>query len=267
LVLIAMLALWSIINEKKIDLKRNELGLASAIGGLRDSTGELIGESFSTEKLSIGKALWQARYELPLPVIIIGGIYGGFFTTAESATMVLLYTMLMTFVLYRDIPLNRFGEIVTESMALKGAVLLILLCALGLTNYLVDQEIPNLILDTFRSHITSQWAFLLALNLFLLCVGSIMDVFSAIIVVLPLIIPMANEFQVHPIHLAMIFLTNLEIGFVTPPLGINLFISAQRFKKPITLLYKSIVPFIILQFIALLLITYIPSLSLFAIKK
>ncbi len=146
------------------------------------------------------------------------------------------------------------------------AILLILCCALGMTNYLVDEEVPMKILELMRHYITSKVMFLLFLNVFLLIVGCLMDIFSAIIVVVPLILPIAQEFQVDPIHLAIIFLTNLEIGYITPPVGINLFISSFRFNKPVTTLYKASLPFLILLIIALGIITYIPSLSLFWFK-
>ena len=151
-------------------------------------------------------------------------------------------------------------------MSLVGGILLILCCALGLTNYLVDEEVPMQIMEFMRTYLTSKYSFLLFLNIFLLIVGSMMDIFSAIIVVVPLIAPIAEEFGVNPVHLAIIFLTNLEIGYITPPVGINLFISSFRFKKPVTELYKASIPFLILLVIALAIITYVPVLSLWLIE-
>ena len=148
-------------------------------------------------------------------------------------------------------------------MSLVGAILLILCCALGVTSYLVDAEIPMKILHFMREFITDKYVFLACLNIFLLLVGSLMDIFSAIVVVAPLIVPIASEFDIHPVHLAMIFLTNLEIGYITPPVGINLFISSFRFQRPVVELYRSSLPFLALMLLALLLITYIPALSLF----
>ncbi len=158
----------------------------------------------------------------------------------------------------KDIP-----RVILDSMSLVGAILLILCCALGLTNYLVDEEVPMKILDLMRTFISDKYTFLVFLNIFLLIVGSMMDIFSAIIVVVPLIVPIATEFGVHPVHLAIIFLTNLEIGYITPPVGINLFISSFRFKRPVTELYKASFPFLLLLLVALVIITYVPSLSLF----
>lgn len=218
-------------------------------------------KTFSFAKLK--EALWQARYELPLPVIILGGIYGGFITATEASAITAFYTLIMVTFLYKDLDLVKdIPSVIRESMTLVGAILLILCCALGLTNYLVDEEVPMKILDMMREMITNKYVFLLFLNVFLLIVGAMMDIFSAIIVVVPLILPIAEEFGVDPIHLAIIFLTNLEIGFITPPVGINLFISSFRFEKPVLSLYKASVPFLILLIIALIVITYIPWLSL-----
>jgi tripartite ATP-independent transporter DctM subunit len=151
-------------------------------------------------------------------------------------------------------------------MSLVGGILLILCCALGFTNFLVDEEVPLKIFTLMKTFLHDKYSFLLFLNIFLLVVGCLMDIFSAIVVVVPLIIPIAAEFGVDPIHLAMIFLANLEIGYLTPPVGINLFIASFRFNKPITELYRASIPFLILLIIALLIITYIPALSLFWFK-
>ncbi|MBT7668649.1 MAG: TRAP transporter large permease subunit, partial [Bdellovibrionales bacterium] len=173
------------------------------------------------------------------------------------------YILVLETVYYRDLNFKKdIPKIIMDSMSLVGGILLILCCALGLTNYLVDEEIPLKILDWMREFLDNKYSFLLFLNLFLLVVGSLMDIFSAIIVVVPLIIPIAAEFDIHPVHLAIIFLTNLEIGYITPPVGINLFISSFRFGRPITELYRASFPFLLLMLFALLLITYLPILSL-----
>jgi C4-dicarboxylate transporter DctM subunit len=218
-------------------------------------------QKFSFEELK--KSLWEARYELPLPVIVLGGIYGGFITATEASALTAFYVLVMVCFLYKDLNfIKDVPKIIKESQTLVGAILLILCCALGLTNYLVDEEVPMQILDLMKQFITNKYVFLLFLNVFLLIVGSMMDIFSAIIVVVPLIIPIAAEFGVDPIHLAVIFLTNLEIGYITPPVGINLFISSFRFKKPVLTLYKATVPYLFLMLFALVLITYVPWLTL-----
>lgn len=208
-----------------------------------------------------------AFLEILLPVGVLVGIYGGFTTATEAAALTAFYIFVIECFVYRDLhPVKDLPNVILDSMSLVGGILLILCCALGLTNYLVDEEIPMQILDMMREFLTNKYSFLLFLNIFLLIVGSLMDIFSAIIVVVPLIIPIAEEFGVHPIHLAIIFLTNLEIGYITPPVGINLFISSFRFKKPVTELYKASFPFLLLLLVALVIITYIPALSLFMVE-
>ncbi|MBK24451.1 MAG: C4-dicarboxylate ABC transporter [Halobacteriovorax sp.] len=205
--------------------------------------------------------------ECLLPVGVLVGIYGGFTTATEAAALTAFYIFVIECFVYKDLDIFKdIPNVILDSMSLVGGILLILCCALGLTNYLVDEEIPMQILDMMREFLTNKYSFLLFLNIFLLIVGSLMDIFSAIIVVVPLITPIAEEFGVNPIHLAIIFLTNLEIGYITPPVGINLFISSFRFKKPVTELYKASFPFLILLIIALLIITYVPALSLYMVE-
>jgi C4-dicarboxylate transporter DctM subunit len=215
--------------------------------------------------------LWQsfkgALPEVLLPVGILTGIYGGYTTTTEAASITAFYVLVMECFYYKDVKLFKdIPKIILDSMSLVGGILLILCCALGITNYLVDEEIPMKILAFMKEFLTNKYSFLLFLNIFLLIVGSLMDIFSAIIVVVPLIVPIATEFGVHPIHLAIIFLTNLEIGYITPPVGINLFISSFRFKRPVTELYRASFPYLLLLLFALIIITYVPELSLMWVK-
>lgn len=241
ILLIIILSAWSMV-QKKDGSEKMEAQLAA---------------------VSFKQALWDARFEIPLPFLILGGIYGGFVTASEASALTAFYVFMMEVFLYKDISIKKdIPHIIKESMTLVGAILLILCCALGLTNYLVDEEIPMKILAMMKQYIDSKYMFLLFLNIFLLIVGALMDIFSAIIVVVPIILPMAEEFGVDPIHLAIIFLTNLEIGFITPPVGINLFISSFRFDKPVLELYRASFPFLILLLIALLIITYVPSMTL-----
>lgn len=209
-------------------------------------------------------ALWDARYELPLPVFVLGGIYGGFVTANEASALSAFYVLMVNTFVTKDLSMSQdIPKVIVESLTLVGAILLILCCALGLTNYLVDEEIPMKILEAMRTLITNKYVFLLVLNIFLLIVGCLMDIFSAIIVVVPLILPIAEQFGVNPLHLAIVFLTNLEIGYITPPVGINLFISSFRFNRPVLELYKVSIPFLFLMLLALIIITYIPWLTLF----
>ncbi len=209
------------------------------------------------------EAARESIWEICLPFIILIGIYGGFTTVSEMATLTALYVLVVEFFIHKDLTFKKdFSRIILESMYLIGGILLILCCAMGFTNFLIDQEIPNRILDVMKEIFHSKYSFLLFLNIFLLAIGALKDVFSAIIVVVPLILPVAREFDIHPLHLAIIFLTNLEIGYIAPPFGINLFIASARFKKPVLEMYKAAIPFVVLSFIALMIITYIPFLSL-----
>ena len=213
------------------------------------------------------QALRQAWLEALLPVAVLAGIYGGYVTVTEAAAFTALYVFVIEVFIYKDLSMSKdLPRVIIESMSLVGGILLILCCALGFTNFLVDEEIPLKIFALMKEFLHDKYSFLLFLNIFLLIVGCLMDIFSAIVVVVPLIIPIANDFGVDPIHLAIIFLANLEIGYLTPPVGINLFIASFRFKQPITKLYKSAVPFLILLIIALAIITYVPDLSLFWFK-
>jgi len=212
------------------------------------------------------KALKESLWELPLPFVVLGGIYSGFFAISEAAAISVVYVLLVEVVIYRDIRYKNLPAIMKQSMVLMGGVLIILGAAMGLTNYLVDAEIPMQMLDFFKAHIQSKILFLIVLNLFLLAVGCTMGIFSALVVVIPLLAPITQAYGIHPIHLGIIFLTNLEIGASIPPLGINLFIASMRFEKPVLRLYIASLPFIVILLIALALITYWPWLSLVLIE-
>jgi len=212
---------------------------------------------------ALARALRESAWELPLPVLILGGIYGGFYTAAEAAAVTAFYVLAAEVFVYRDLDLWRdVPRIARESMILVGVILVILGAALGLTNYLVDQQVPQRLLAAMKALIVNRWVFLLALNLFLLAVGCMMDIFSAIVVVTPLILPIARDFGVHPVHLAVIFLANLEIGYTTPPVGLNLFIAANRFRVSLTEVWRASVPFLWWRLLALALITYLPEITL-----
>jgi len=216
--------------------------------------------------LEVFKALKDAIWELPLPIVVLGGIYSGYFAVSEAAAITAAYVLLIEVVIYRDIKWRELPQIMRKSMVLVGGILIILGAALGLTNYLIDEEIPMKILDFFKTHIASPFVFLVVLNLFLLAVGCIMGTFSALMVVVPLVTPIADAYGIHPVHLGIIILTNLEIGASIPPLGINLFISSLRFEKPVLRLYLASLPFIAILLFALVIITYFPWLSLAFLK-
>ncbi len=217
-------------------------------------------QSFSLQEL-LG-ALREARWELPLPVLVLWLIYGGVVTAAEAATVTVVYLLIVEVVIHRELGLKDLVRLTRESMSIVGAILVILGCALGLTSYLVDAQVPQHLLEWIAAHVESRLTFLLLLNLFLLVVGCMMDIFSAIVVVVPLIVPLAAKFGVHPVHLGIIFLTNLEIGYMTPPVGLNLFIAGFRFKRSLLSLYRASLVFLLLLLLALALITYWPGFSL-----
>ncbi len=209
-------------------------------------------------------AVRESIWEIPLPFIILLGIYGGFFTVTEAAAVTVMYVIVIESLVYKDISLARdLPPIMRNSMVLVGSILIILGTAMGFTSYLIDEQIPMQALEFVQNHIESKWTFLIVLNVFLLVVGCVMDIFSAIVVIVPLIIPIAESFGVNMVHLGIIFLTNLEIGYSTPPVGINLFIASSRFEEPVVKLYKATLPFLALRLIVLLLITYISWFSLF----
>jgi len=235
----------------------------SAYGLYRGRRDRVTRDPWSLRAVAAG--LRGAAWEVPLPVIVLGGIYSGTFTVSEAAAITALYALVVEVLVYRDIPVRRLPAIVAESMTLVGGILVILACALGLTNYLIDAEVPMRILDWMQQYVSSKYTFLLILNLFLLVVGCLMDIFSALIVVVPLIVPVATGFGVDPVHLGIVFLTNLEIGYLTPPVGLNLFISSYRFNEPVIKLYAASVPFLLLLLGSLLVVTYIPAISLFLV--
>jgi len=210
----------------------------------------------------VGIAIKETLWELPLPVVVLGGIYSGYFAVSEAAAITAVYVLLAEVVIYRDIRLGQLPEIMKKSMVLVGGILIILGAAMGLTNYLIDAEIPMQLLDFFRTHIKNPILFLVVLNIFLLAIGCTMGIFSALVVVVPLFTPLAEAYGIDPIHLGIIFLANLEIGASIPPLGINLFIASMRFDKPVLQLYVASLPFIAILLLALAIITYLPWLSL-----
>jgi C4-dicarboxylate transporter DctM subunit len=265
--------LYGLVSETSID----KLFIAGIIPGLLMvvlmsiySVGKMRKVNPTVEPFSAKKA-WEATkgaaWEIPLPFIILVGIYGGFFTATEAAAVTAFYVLIVEVFIYKDIHLTKdLPRVMKDSMILVGGILVILSAAMGLANYMIYDEIPMQILEWMKTFISSKVAFLLVLNVFLLVVGALMDIFSAILVVVPLITPIAINFGVDPVHLGIIFLANLGIGYSTPPVGMNLFIASFRFEQPILKLYVATIPFLIILLIALGLITYIPELSLWLVE-
>ena len=238
------------------------LGIYSIICGAKTTSRV----KFSWKEL--GRATRAVAWELPMPLLVLAGVYGGYTTASEAAAVAAFYVFIAQVFIYKDLKIKTdVPRIMKESMVLVGAILLIVAVALGFTNFLIDQEVPMKIFDLTRKYITSQFMFLVVLNVFLLIVGCLIDIFSAIIVVVPIIVPIALGYHVNPIHLGIIFLTNLEIGYLTPPFGLNLFLSSYRFKRPIAKVFIDTLPFLLILMVALIIITYVPSLSLTLLEK
>jgi tripartite ATP-independent transporter DctM subunit len=237
--LVVLLSAFSMLQSQRSAVPKAPFSLAELIGAVR-----------------------AAAWELPLPFIVLGGIYSGYFAVSEAAAITAVYVLVVELIVYRDVRWQDLVGIMKKSMVLVGTLIIILGAAMGLTNYLVDEQIPMQLLDGFKAHIENKILFLVVLNLFLLAVGCTMGIFSALVVVVPLLAPIAQAYGIHPIHLGIIFLTNLEIGASIPPLGINLFIASIRFEKPVLRLYAASLPFIAILLLGLAFITYLPWLSL-----
>lgn len=210
---------------------------------------------------NIKSALIESKWEIAIPFIIMFGIFGGYMTLVETAAISALYVLFITVVVYRDISFSKVGNILIDCCALIGGVLIILGVAMGLTSYIIDAEVPMTLLEWVKTNISSKYIFLILLNVFLLIVGCMMDIFSATIIVVPLIKPIAAYFGIDPIHLAIIFIANLELGYLTPPVGMNLFLSAYRFDESMKSVYTSTMPFYFVMLFCVILITYFPILS------
>ncbi len=208
-------------------------------------------------------AIWAAKWELAMPFIVLGVLFSGIATTVEASAVTALYALVVQTFVHRDISIRRdLLRVFAECVGVVGGVLVILGVAVGLTSYLVSAQVPAHLLEWTQGHITSQLTFLFALNLFLLVVGALMDIFSAIVVVVPLIVPLGLAFGVNPIHLGIIFIANLEMGYLTPPVGLNLFLASYRFKKPMMEVTRAALPMLGILGIGVLVITYVPVLTL-----
>lgn len=208
-------------------------------------------------------ALWDAKWELLLPAIILLGLFGGFGTLLETAALAVVYTLIVELVIHRELDLRRdVPRVLVASAAIVGGVFAILAAAMGLTNYLIDAEVPVRVAAWVSNHIDSRFVFLLVLNVLLLAVGCLMDIFSAIVLIVPLLRPVSESFGIHPLHLGMIFLVNLELGYLTPPVGMNLFLAAYRFERPLPEVCRNAIPFLLALLGVVLLVTYVPALTI-----
>jgi tripartite ATP-independent transporter DctM subunit len=206
-------------------------------------------------------ALWEARWELLFPVVALVSLFAGFATPVEAAALTALYAFVAEAFLHRDMSVKHAVKVMTECGLLIGGVLLILGVALGFVNFLVDAEIPSKGVEWVTASVESPLLFLLLLNGFLLVVGALMDIFSAIIIVVPLIVPLGAAYGIDPVHLGIVFLANMELGYLTPPVGMNLFLASYRLNRPMPEVYRSIVPILLVLLAGVLLITYIPAMT------
>jgi tripartite ATP-independent transporter DctM subunit len=236
------------------------LGLVMAWGIREGLTGNARRTPFAWREV-LG-AVNEAKWELLMPVIVLVAIFGGFATLVEAAALTALYAFATQTFVHRDLGLRRdVPRVLSESVVLVGGVLVILGAAMGLSSYMVDAQVPAHLVEWTRGHVHSAAMFLLGLNLFLLVVGCLMDIFSATVVVVPLIVPIARAFEINPVHLGIIFVANLELGYLTPPVGLNLFLASYRFKRPMLEVTRAALPILAILGLGVLLITYVPWLT------
>ena len=222
-------------------------------------------QAFSWKQLA--SAIRESGWELPLPVAVLGGVYSGYFAVSEVAAVTALYVFIVEVFIRKEISFKQLPSVMRESMVLVGAILIILGASLASTNYFIDAQIPSKLFSFIHAHVDSKLTFLILLNIFLLVLGAMLDIFSAIVLMVPLILPVAVAYGVHPVHLGIIFLANMQIGYFTPPVGMNLFIASYRFDQPVSVLYRATLPFFFILLFAVLIITYWPELSLALISS
>jgi tripartite ATP-independent transporter DctM subunit len=244
LLMVVLLSLWSLWENRRRSIPLKSFSAKEAIAAARE-------------------AIW----EIPLPIFVLGGIYSGFFAISEAAAATAMYVLVVEVFIYKEIKISQLPAIMRESMVMVGGVLLILGVSLASTNFLIDAEVPMHLFNLIQSYVTGKIVFLVLLNILLLMLGAILDIFSAIVIMVPIILPVAINYGVDPVHLGIIFLANMQIGYFTPPVGMNLFIASYRFDKPVTELYQAAIPFMIVLFAAVLLITYWPALSLVFLQR
>jgi C4-dicarboxylate transporter, DctM subunit len=256
--IIVLLSLWSLWTNRHLSPPPAppEGGQAAVLQGKKPG--------WTAEAIS---ALRECIWEIPLPFFVLGGIYSGFFAVSEAAAATAMYVLIVEVLIYREIKLTQLPGIMRESMVMVGGILLIIGVSMASTNYIIDAEIPMHLFHIIQAHVTSKAVFFMVLNILLLLLGTILNIFSAIVIMVPLILPVASSYGIDPVHLGIVFLANMQIGYLMPPAGIDLFIASYRFDKPITVLYRATLPFIAVLLVALLIITYWPDLSLVFIRR
>lgn len=220
----------------------------------------------ASESIGVAAALRESIWEIPLPFVVLGGIYSGYFAVSEAAAVTALYVLIVEVFIRREIAFRQLPTIVRESMILVGGILIILGVSLASTNYMIDSGVPEKLFEFVDRYVSGKNSFLLLLLVFLLILGAILDIFSALVLVVPLILPVAAQYGVDPIHLGIIFLATMQLGYLTPPVGLNLFIASYRFDRSIVEIYWATFPFLMLLLVAVVLIAFFPSLSLFLLE-
>jgi C4-dicarboxylate transporter, DctM subunit len=218
--------------------------------------------SFREIYAAFREGIWEAL----LPVVVLGGIFSGYLALSEAATITAVYVLIVEVIINREVKLRDLPSTIMKTVMMMGAIVVILGAALAFNSFLIDQQVPNQILSFMRVHVASKFAFLIILNVFLLAVGCVLNIFSALVIVVPLIVPIAKSYDVNLLHLGIIFLTNLQIGYSMPPIGMDLLIASLRFEKSVIYLYIASLPFIAILLLTLVFITFFPSLSLMLIK-
>jgi len=244
--MLALLSLWSVRAGRRI----------------QRHTSQTVAFSWPEAVASLRESVW----EIPLPIIVLGGVYSGYFAVSEAAAVTAVYVFIVEVLIYREISFARLPVVMRDSMVLVGGIMIILGASLASTNYMIDAQVPMKLFDTVTAHVSSKLTFLILLNLFLLILGTMLDIFSALVLVVPLILPIAIGYGMDPIHLGIVFLANMQIGYCTPPVGMNLFIASYRFEKPVVLLYRATLPFLAILLVCVLVITYLPWLSLVLVR-
>jgi len=211
-------------------------------------------------------AIREAAWEIPLPIVVLGGIYSGYFAISEAAAVTALYVLIVDVVILKEVSLSKLPSIIRESMVLVGGIMMILGVSRASTNFMIDAGVPQQLLQWISGYVTGEFAFMVMLLVFLLILGAILDIFSAIVLVVPLILPIATQFGVDPVHLGIVFLATMQLGYITPPVGLNLFIASYRFDRPIVDIYFSTLPFFVFLMLSVVLIAFWPEFSLILLR-
>jgi len=212
---------------------------------------------------TLGETAWAMKWELPVFIIIPLGIFGGFLTPVEAASVMAFYVLVVEVFILREIPIRRFPKVAKEAMILIGGILIIIMASLATSNYFIQENVPARLFTFLQGYVSTKLGFLLLLNVFLLILGCLLDIFSAIMIVVPLVLPIARLYDVNLYHLGVVFLVNMQIGYSTPPLGMDLFIASHSFREPVIRLFRATLPFLAILLLLVLIITYWPGLSLF----